>query len=105
MEVTGQLHAPAAFSPEEEQPTPHSTGGWVSPTAGSGSHGESSLTPGVESRLSCNYNCLVHSKSLRNAGTRVQGVAFQEDNILRHEMCLLSRTSRVLNVIQNKLQE
>jgi hypothetical protein len=34
MEVSGQLHAPAALPPGERAPGTHSIGGWVGPTTG-----------------------------------------------------------------------
>jgi hypothetical protein len=33
MKVSGQLHAPAAFSPRERAPGTHWIGGWVGPRA------------------------------------------------------------------------
>jgi hypothetical protein len=33
MEVSGQLHAPAALSPKERAPSTHWIGGWVGPRA------------------------------------------------------------------------
>jgi hypothetical protein len=33
MEVSGQLHAPAAFLPRERAPRTHWIGGWVGPRA------------------------------------------------------------------------
>jgi len=34
MEVSGQLHAPAALLPRKESPGTHWIGGWVGPRAG-----------------------------------------------------------------------
>jgi hypothetical protein len=34
MEMSGQLHAPAALPPEEITPSTHWIGGWVGPGAG-----------------------------------------------------------------------
>jgi len=34
MEMTVQLHAPAAFTPGERAPETHRIGGWVGPRAG-----------------------------------------------------------------------
>jgi len=34
MEVSGQLHAPAALPPKERAPGTHWIGGWVGPRAG-----------------------------------------------------------------------
>jgi hypothetical protein len=34
MEVSGQLHAPAALTPGKEPPRSHWIGGWVGPRAG-----------------------------------------------------------------------
>jgi hypothetical protein len=40
MEVSGQLHAPAALPPRQEPSGTHLTGGWVGPKSRSGCCGE-----------------------------------------------------------------
>jgi hypothetical protein len=45
MEVSGQLHAPAALTPGKEPPGTHYIGGWVGPRAGFDVVGKKNLAP------------------------------------------------------------
>jgi len=50
MEVSGQLHAPAALPPEKEPPGTHWIGGWVGSRAGLGAVKKKKFPapPGIE---------------------------------------------------------
>jgi hypothetical protein len=53
MEVSDQVHAPAAFTPWERSPGTYWIGGWVGPQSRSGRGGEdknSPALPGIEAR-------------------------------------------------------
>jgi len=57
MEVSGQLHAPAALLPGKKTPGTHRTGGWVRPRRGSKKKKNPLVYPCRES----NPGCPVHS--------------------------------------------